>query len=80
MEISAYIVWNVFITLVLTPIWFQIRANIAELKRQDILLNKTREEMARDYVTKSEMKDDMNTIMDRIKKIDEKLDKLFEAR
>jgi archaellum component FlaC len=79
-EISAYIVWNVFITLVLTPIWFQIRANIAELKRQDILLNKTREEMARDYVTKSEMKDDMNTIMDRIKKIDEKLDKLFEAR
>ena len=80
MEISAYIVWNVFITLVLTPIWFQIRANIAELKRQDILLNKTREEMARDYVTKAEMKDDMNTIMDRIKKIDEKLDKLFEAR
>tara|TARA_R100000329_G_C7524006_1_gene184779 strand:+ start:352 stop:594 length:243 start_codon:yes stop_codon:yes gene_type:complete len=79
-EISAYIVWNVFITLVLTPIWFQIRANIAELKRQDILLNKTREEMARDYVTKAEMKDDMNTIMDRIKKIDEKLDKLFEAR
>jgi|TARA_R100000084_G_C4598294_1_gene121935 archaellum component FlaC len=80
MEISAYIVWNVFITLVLTPIWFQIRANIAELKRQDILLNKTREEMARDYVTKAEMKDDMNAIMDRIKKIDEKLDKLFEAR
>jgi|TARA_Y100000361_G_C10922606_1_gene219739 archaellum component FlaC len=79
-EISAYIVWNVFITLVLTPIWFQIRANIAELKRQDILLNKTREEMARDYVTKAEMKDDMNAIMDRIKKIDEKLDKLFEAR
>ena len=80
MEISAYIVWNVFITLVLAPIWFQIRANIAELKRQDILLNKTREEMARDYVTKAEMKDDMNAIMDRIKKIDEKLDKLFEAR
>ena len=80
MEISAYIVWNVFITLVLGPIWFQIRTNIAEIKRQDILLNKTREEMARDYVTKAEMKDDMNAIMDRIKKIDEKLDKLFEAR
>ena len=36
--------------------------------------------MARDYVTKAEMKDDMNALMDRIKIIDEKLDKLFEAR
>ena len=51
MEISPYIVWNIFITLVLAPIWFQIRQNATELKRQDILLNKTREEIAKEYVT-----------------------------
>jgi hypothetical protein len=44
--LSPYIVWNALITLVLAPIWFQIRQNAAELKRQDILLNKTREEIA----------------------------------
>ena len=77
MEVSPYIVWNALITLVLAPIWFQIRQNAAELKRQDILLNKTREEIAKEYVTKFELRDDMQNIMDRIEKIDEKLDKLF---
>ena len=80
MEVSPYIVWNVLITLVLAPIWFQIRQNATELKRQDILLNKTREEIAKEYVTKTELKDDMDTIIDRMKKIDEKLDKLFERQ
>ncbi len=80
MEISPYIVWNIFITLVLAPIWFQIRQNSTELKRQDILINKTREEIAKEYVTKSELKDDMSNIIDRIKLIDEKLDKLFERQ
>ena len=80
MELSAYIIWNVFITLVLAPIWFQIRQNAGELRRQDILLNKTREEIAKNYVTKDELKDDMTILMDRIDKIGEKLDKLFEVK
>tara|TARA_R100000231_G_scaffold30825_1_gene27125 strand:+ start:1253 stop:1495 length:243 start_codon:yes stop_codon:yes gene_type:complete len=80
MEVSPYIIWNVLITLVLAPIWFQIRQNATELKRQDILLNKTREEIAKEYVTKFELRDDMQDIMDRIEKIDEKLDKLFEVK
>ena len=78
--LSPYIIWNALITLVLAPIWFQIRQNATELKRQDILLNKTREEIAKEYVTKNELKDDMNAIMDRIDKIGEKLDKLFEVK
>ena len=46
----------------------------------DILLNKTREEIAKDYVTKNEVRDDMGILMDRIDKIGEKLDKLFEVK
>lgn len=80
MEVSPYIIWNVLITLVLAPIWFQIRQNATELKRQDILLNKTREEIAKEYVTKFELRDGMKDIMDRIEKMDEKLDKLFEVK
>lgn len=78
MEVSAYIIWNAFVTLVLAPVLYGIKQNSSELKRQDILINKTREEIAKDYVTKREMRDDMGNIMDRITKIDEKLDKLFE--
>jgi hypothetical protein len=78
--VSPYIVWNVLITLILAPIWFQIRQNSSELKRQDILINKTREEIAKEYVTKTELRDDMGLLMDRIDKIGEKLDKLFEVK
>ena len=80
MELTPYLFWNIFITLVLAPIWFQIRQNSGELRRQDILLNKTREEIAKNYVTKDELKDDMTILMDRIDKIGEKLDKLFEVK
>ena len=64
--VSPYIVWNVLITLVLAPIWFQIRQNASELKRQDILINKTREEIAKEYVTKLELNDDFNLLMERM--------------
>jgi hypothetical protein len=80
MELTPYLFWNIFITLVLAPILYGIRSNTSEAKRIDILLNKTREEMAREYVTKNELKDDMQVLMDRIDKIGEKLDKLFEVK
>jgi len=66
--------------LVLAPVLYSIKSNTAENKRLDILLNKTREEIAREYVTKNELKDDMAVLMDRIDKIGEKLDKLFEVK
>ena len=66
--------------MVLAPVLYSIKSNTAENKRLDILLNKTREEIAKDYVTKNEVKDDMGILMDRIDKIGEKLDKLFEVK
>ena len=80
MELSSYIIWNAIITLVLGPILYSIRQNASEAKRLDILLNKTREEIAREYVTKDELKDDMKNVMDRLEKLDEKLDRLFEIK
>jgi hypothetical protein len=80
MELTPYLFWNIFITLVLAPVLYSIRQNTEEAKRLDILLNKTREEIAREYVTKNEVRDDMGILMDRIDKIGEKLDKLFEVK
>jgi len=80
MELTPYLFWNIFITLVLAPVLYGIRGNTSEAKRIDILLNKTREEIAKDYVTKSEVRDDMQILMDRMDKIGEKLDKLFEVK
>ena len=80
MEFTPDIFWNIIITLVLAPILYSIRQNTTEAKRLDILLNKTREELVRDYVTKNELRDDMENLMTRLEKLDEKIDKLFELR
>ena len=78
MELSTYIIWNVFITLVLAPIFYSIRANTSENKRLDILLNKTREELVGNYVTKLELANDIDRILESIGKLEKKIDKLFD--
>ena len=80
MEFTPDIFWNIIITLVLAPILYSIRQNTNEAKRLDILLNKTREELARDYVTKNELRDDMENLMTRLEKLDAKIDQLFDLR
>ncbi len=78
MEFSTHMIWNVFITLVLAPIFYSIRANTNEIKRLDILLNKTREELAGQYVTKTELADDIDRILESIGKLEKKIDRLFD--
>ena len=74
------ILWNIILTVIILPAGFLIRSLLAEQKRLDILVNKTREEIARDYVTKNESRAVMKDLVDRLDKLDEKLDKLFELR
>ena len=77
MELSTYLVWNVFITLILAQLLFSIRKNEAELKRLDILLNKTREEIPSKYVTKEDQENDISRLFERLDKLDQKIDKLI---
>ena len=49
-----------------------------ELARITILLNRTREEMAKEYVTKVEVHADINRVLDRLDRLDEKLDRLMQ--
>ncbi|MDB4403069.1 hypothetical protein N9159_00350 [bacterium] len=78
LEIS-HLLWNVILTLVVLPLAWWVRNTHDEIRRQDILLNKTREEIARDYVSKREMTEDMNRILDAMQKINDKLDRIQEA-
>jgi|TARA_R100000231_G_C5327751_1_gene165386 hypothetical protein len=77
MEISAYIVWNLIVTLILAPLVYGIRKNENEIKRVDILVNKTREEVARDYLTRNEHTIEFQRLIDKIDKLDAKIDKLI---
>ena len=77
MEITSILLWNIIMTLVFGPIIYSIRSNATEIKRVDILLNKTREEVAMRFVTKEELIMNMDRVIERIDKLDAKIDKLI---
>ena len=78
MELSSYIVWNIVLTLVVAPVLYAIRTNRTELKRLDILINKTREEMAKEYVSRDTFEYDMGKVIKALEKLEVKIDRLFE--
>ena len=73
-EISPVIFWNVVLTLVIAPAIWMFRNQMAEVKRIDILLNRTRE----DYSTKQELREDMKMVTDALHRLEDKLDKVLE--
>ncbi len=77
MEFSWYIIWNILITFVILPIWNGIRKNESEIQRINILINKTREEMAKDYVSRISFNVEFERILDKLDKLDGKIDKLI---
>ena len=79
MEVT-WIIWNVIVTLVVAPLVWSIRQNMEELKRQGVLLNRTREEIAKDYVTKDELENNVERILRILNKLESKLDKLFDVK
>ena len=79
MEFDSHIIWNIILTLIVMPLAWWIRTSHDEIRRQDILLNKTREEIARDYVSKRELEQDLTRILNAIQKLSEKLDRMQEA-
>ena len=69
--------WNLLLTTGLGLLGWTFREQYAELKRLQVLLNRTREEVAKEYVTKAEVHADINRVLDRLDRLDAKLDALI---
>ena len=74
------ILWNSALSLFVAIIGFFLKEKFSELQRVTILLNRTREEIAKEYVTKQEVHADITRVLDRLDRLDEKLDRLMEVR
>jgi Tfp pilus assembly protein PilO len=70
--------WNVVLSVGLGLVGWLAKTMWSEVQRLNILLNRTREEVARDYVTKQEVHADINRVIDQLKRLDEKLDRVLE--
>ena len=73
-------VWNIVLTAGFGLLSWVLKDKADELKRVTILLNRTREEVAKEYVTKTEVHADINRVLDRLDRLDEKLDRLMESK
>jgi predicted DNA-binding protein YlxM (UPF0122 family) len=73
-------VWNIILSAGLGLLSWVLKEKSNELSRVTILLNRTREEIAKEYVTKVEVHADINRVLDRLDRLDEKLDRLMENK
>ena len=71
------LIWNTVLSFASALILFWIKQTADEQKRIQILLNKTREEMARDYMTRTDVHNDINRVLDRLDRLDSKIDALI---
>lgn len=67
-------VWNIILTAIVALLGYVLKDKFAELQRISILLNKTREEVARDHVTRTEFRADMNQLLERFDRLERKID------
>lgn len=71
-------IWNAVLSVVLGIMGFVVKDKFAELQRLSILVNRTREEIARDHITRAEFRQDMKQLFDRFDQIEKKLDNMRE--
>jgi hypothetical protein len=69
--------WTGGLTIFVALIGYMMHEKFNDLKRIDILLNKTREEVARDNVTKAEVERIVEHIDARFNKLETKIDQLI---
>ena len=58
------VIWNVVLTAIVAGLGFVLKEKFEEINRLGILLNKTREEVARDHITRAEVRADLQAIRD----------------
>mgnify|MGYP003631096980 FL=1 len=72
--------WDIGLTAGLGFLIWWIKAHHEEMKRVSILVNKTREEVAKEYLTRTDNNAAMDRVMARFDRVEEKLDRLAERK
>jgi hypothetical protein len=66
--------WSLGLSAALGLVGWVLQTNVEELKRLQILLNRTRE----DYATKADLHSDINRVLSRLDLMEKKIDRLIE--
>jgi len=72
---SNEMLWSAVLSGVVAVVGWVLRSHVDEVKRLQILLNRTRE----DYATRADMHADINRVLARIDSLDTKIDRLLQG-
>ena len=72
-------IWTAALTLFTGLLTYVVKDKFDELQRLGILLNRTREEIARDYATNAEVQRITDHIDQRFNRLEAKIDQLIQA-
>jgi Tfp pilus assembly protein PilO len=78
MEIEMDVLLNILFAVVISGLGWWLKSQHDEIRRVTILLNRTREEMSKEYVTKADSNQVLMQIMNKFDKLEEKIDRLME--
>ena len=78
------LLWNICLTAIVAALGFVLKEKFNEINRLGILLNKTREEVARDHITRAEVRADLQAIREHFDggfaRLEAKIDALAERK
>lgn len=76
--------WNAVLSFIVAAMGMMLKGKMDELNRLSILLNRTREEVAREHITRREVDDKVDRIVERFddgfKRLEAKIDDLAKAQ
>ena len=76
--------WNAVLSFIVAGMAMLLKGKMDELARLNILLNRTREEVAREHITRKEVDDKVDRIVERFdsgfKRLEEKIDDLAKSQ
>lgn len=76
--------WNAVLSFIVAGMAMLLKGKMDELSRLNILLNRTREEVAREHITRKEVDDKVDRIVERFdsgfKRLEEKIDDLAKTQ
>lgn len=71
--------WNAVLTVLFGVLAYLMKEKFVELNRLGILLNRTREEMVRDHMTKADFRADIQQLLSRFDRLEKKIDRLAQG-
>jgi len=72
------VIWSSILTAAISLLAWTFKTKADQVNKLQEQLMATREQIAREYVTKAEVHADMNRVIDRLEALDAKLDRLME--